>query len=88
MTDGVESAVTQAKAAAGDRAVTVVGGPNVISLLLQAGFVDELRVDVMPVLLGAGLRFLNDATLERVRLEKTAVQEVGARTSLSFRVVG
>ncbi len=45
-----------------------------------------LRVDVMPVLLGAGLRLFDDTGLERVQLEKLGVQEVGARTSLSFRV--
>jgi hypothetical protein len=48
--------------------------------------VDELRVDVMLVLLGGGLRLFEDAGLERVQLEKLGVQEVGARTSLTFRV--
>lgn len=48
--------------------------------------VDELRVDVMPVLLGIGLRLFEDSELEHVRLEKIGVQEVGARTSLAFRV--
>ena len=86
VTDGIESAVTQAKAAAGDKAVQVVGGVDVIEQLLRAGLVDELRVDVMPVLLGEGLRFLDEGALERVQLEKLGVQEVGARTSLSFRV--
>ena len=87
VTDGVESAAAQAKAAAGEKAVTVVGGPDVIRQLFRAGLVDELRVDVMPVLLGSGLRLLDDAALEGVRLEKTGLQEVGARTSLRFRVV-
>lgn len=86
VTDGVESAVAQAKAAAGDKAVTVVGGVDVIRQLLDAGLVDELRVDVMPVLLGAGLRFLDDPTLVHVTLEKLGVDEVGVRTSLRFRV--
>jgi dihydrofolate reductase len=86
VTDGVESAVAQAEAAAGAKAVTVVGGPDVIRQLLRAGLVDELHVDVMPVLLGSGLRLLDDAALEGVRLEKTGVQEIGARTSLRFRV--
>jgi dihydrofolate reductase len=86
VTDGVESAVAQAKAAAGDRAVTVVGGPSVVRQLLQAGLVDELHVDVMPVLLGGGLRLFEGPGLERVRLEKIGVDEIGARTSLRFRV--
>jgi dihydrofolate reductase len=84
VTDGLESAVAQATAAARDKAVQVVGGVSVARQLLHAGLVDELRVDVMPLLLGAGLRLLDDSDLERVKLEKIGVQEVGA--SLSFRV--
>jgi dihydrofolate reductase len=86
VTDGVERAVAQATAAAGDKDVQVVGGPGLVRQLFRAGLVDELRVDVMPVLLGSGLRFLADPGLARVRLEKIGVQEVDARTSLSFRV--
>lgn len=86
VTDGVESAVTQATAAAGDRAVTVVGGVDVIRQLLHAGLVDELHLDVVPVLLGAGSRFLDDPALAAVRLEKVGIEEVGQRTSLRFRV--
>jgi dihydrofolate reductase len=86
VTDGIESAVAQARAAAGDKAVQVVGGVSVIQQLLRAGLVDELSVDIMPVLLGAGLRLFGNAGLERVQLEKIGFQEVGARTSLRFRV--
>jgi len=52
VTDGVESAVAQARTAAGDRAVQVVGGAGVVQQLLSAGLVDEFRVDVMPVAAG------------------------------------
>lgn len=62
----------------------VVGGPNVMQQLLRAGLVDALRIDVMPVTLRGGLRLLGDI---EGRLEKWGVQKVGARTSLSFRVV-
>jgi dihydrofolate reductase len=86
VTDGVNSAIAQARAAAGDKAVQVVGGANLAQQLLHAGLVDELRVDVMPVLLGAGLRFFADAGLEHIQLEKVGTQEVGQRTSLRFRV--
>ena len=85
VTDGVESAVARAAEAAGERAVTVVGGVDLNRQLLSAGLVDELRVDVMPVLLGAGLR-LFDGT-PPLALEKLGVEEAGARTSLRFRVV-
>ena len=84
VTDGVESAVAQATEAAGERAVTVVGGVDLSRQLLEAGLVDELRVDVMPVLLGAGLRLFEGTG--PLALEKLGVDDVGARTSLRFRV--
>jgi dihydrofolate reductase len=86
VTDGVESAVAQAAAVAGDKAVTVVGGVNLMQQLLKAGLVDELRVDVMPVLLGGGSRLFGNNDLERIELETIDVRRVGARTSLRFRV--
>ena len=85
VTDGVESAVAQARAAAGERSVQVIGGASTVNQLLAAGLVDELWVDVMPVLLGGGLR-LFEGRGTGARLEKIGVQEVGARTSLRFRV--
>lgn len=87
VTDGVESAIGQAKAAAGDADVQVVGGASVAQQLLRAGLVDELRIDIMPAVLGGGLRLLENLDPDQVRLEKLAVDEVGARTSLGFRVV-
>jgi dihydrofolate reductase len=86
VTDGLESAVAQATAAAGDRVVTVVGGADLNRQLLAAGLADELRIDIMPVLLGGGRR-LFDGVPPGVRLEKIGVEEAGARTSLNFRVV-
>ena len=91
VTDGVESAVAKAMAVACDKAVQVVGGVSISQQLLDAGLVDELHVDIMPIFLGKGLRSfessnLEHVRLERIRLEKISVQEVGARTSLRFRV--
>lgn len=85
VTDGVESAIAQARAAAGGKAVHVVGGVSVAQQLLHAGLVDELHIDVMPVLLGAGRRFFENIDPERVQIEKVGVQEVGARMALRFR---
>jgi dihydrofolate reductase len=48
VTDGVESGVEQAAAAAGDKAVQVVGGVSVVRQLLQAGLVDEIQLGVVP----------------------------------------
>lgn len=72
MTDGLASAVTQAKAAAGDKAVQVVGGPTLVNALLRDGLVDELHMDVMPVLLGDGLPFLALTGMGQVQLDKIA----------------
>jgi dihydrofolate reductase len=60
----------------------VVGGASLTQQLLRAGLADELQVDIMPVLLGAGLGLFGDLELE---LEKIGVEEVGPRTSLRFR---
>ncbi|SNT62386.1 Dihydrofolate reductase [Asanoa hainanensis] len=87
VTDGVEAAVAKAKSAAGDRDVTVVGGVDLGHQLLTRGLVDELRLDIMPVLLGGGRRlFEPDADLATLGLRTTRVVEVGTRTSLRFSV--
>jgi dihydrofolate reductase len=85
ITDGVESAVARAKAAARDNVVQVLGA-SVIQQVLRAGLADELHVEVMPVLLGAGLRLFDGPGLERVNLAKRGVRDVGAMTELRFRV--
>jgi len=64
----------------------VVGGANVIQQLLQAGLVDELHIDIMPVLLGDGLRLFERAELDRVGMETLSVNTVGQRISLRLRV--
>ena len=87
VTDGVEAAVARATAAAGDKAVMVVGGADLNRQLLAAGLADELCIDVMPVLLGSGRRLFDGLPPGAVRLEKLGVEEAGARTSLSFRVL-
>jgi dihydrofolate reductase len=59
VTDGIESAMRQAKAAAGDRDVVVGGGANVIQQALRAGLVEELELHLVPMLLGDGERLLD-----------------------------
>jgi dihydrofolate reductase len=73
VSDGIASAIEEAKAAAGDKSVQVVGGASVIQELLREGLVDELQVDVMPVVLGGGLRLFQNIDPARVRLEKLGV---------------
>jgi dihydrofolate reductase len=54
VTDGIESALRQAKAAAGDRDVRIGGGVSTIRQYLQAGLIDELHLAIRPVLMGSG----------------------------------
>ena len=86
VTDGVEPAVARARAAAGSRDVTVVGGPDLIGQLLRARLVDFLELDVVPVLLGSGTPLFAGA-LAGVPLEKAYVCELGQRTTIGFRVL-
>ena len=60
VTDGVASALTQAQAAAGDQMVSIAGGASAVRQCLAAGSLDELYLHIVPVILGAGERLLED----------------------------
>jgi dihydrofolate reductase len=70
VTDGIEAALEQAKAAAGDRDVHVTGGAETCRQYLNAGLVDDLQLHIAPLLLGGGARLLDDhvGTLKRTRV--------------------
>ena len=87
VTDGIQSAIDQAKAAAGDKQVTVVGGANTAQQCLRAGLVDEIHIGIVPVLFGEGLRFFEPLVNEQMELERTRVFESPTRTDLWFRIV-
>ena len=87
VTDGIASAIAQAKAAAGDKQVTVVGGAETAQQCLRAGLVDELHMGIVPVLLGDGLRFFASHADEQMTLERIRTFESPGRTDLWFRVV-
>lgn len=87
VTDGVESAMEQAKAAAGDKNILVAGGASTVQQFLKAGLVDEIQIHVTPLLLGGGVKLLDNLTSEDVRLESTRVVESPAVTHLRYRVV-
>jgi dihydrofolate reductase len=87
VTDGVESAISQAKKAAGDRIVQVIGGASSIVQCLNAGLCDELWIDVMPLLLGKGLSLFENIDADAIKLERIKVEEITPmRTSMMFRV--
>jgi dihydrofolate reductase len=86
VTDGVESALEQAKAAAGGKDVSVAGGASAIQQFLNAGLVDEFELHVVPLLLGDGERLFDgvDVNLERTRV----LESPSGVTHVKFRVVG
>jgi dihydrofolate reductase len=84
VTDGIESAMAQAKAAAGDRNV-MVHGAYTAQRALEAGVLDELQIHQIPVLLGAGRR-LFDLLPSRVELEIVRVIDTPQATHIRYRV--
>jgi len=87
VTDGIESAIAKAKAAAGDKYVTVIGGANTAQQLLKAGLIDEIQMDIIPLLLCEGLRLFDHIGTEHIELESTRVIESSGVTHLGFRVI-
>lgn len=85
--DGIARAIDLAQAAAGGKDVVVVGGPTTIQECLRRRLVDELQVDIMPVLLCSGLRLFEHLDEADIKLEKVKVWETPTRTSLQLRVV-
>jgi dihydrofolate reductase len=86
VTDGIEAALEQARAAAGEKDVLLAGGADVVQQYLRAGLLDELQIHVAPVLLGGGVRLLDEVDPE-VRLECTRVVSSPAVTHLRYRIV-
>jgi dihydrofolate reductase len=84
VTDGIDTAIARAKAAAGDRNVALAGGQPV-KQCLQAGLLDEIHLSVVPVLLGGGVR-LFDHLGGPVRLETIRVVDAPGVTHLGYRV--
>jgi dihydrofolate reductase len=88
VTDGIQSAITQAKAAAGDKEVNIIGATNTAKQCLNSGLADELHIDIMPVFLRGGLRAFEEIDDGQTQLERIKVMELpGGRTHLSFRII-
>ena len=85
VTDGVENALAQAKAAAGDKDVCIAGGASTAQQFLNAGLVNEVQLHLVPVFFGGGLRLFG--TGKETPLEKVRVLESSGVTHLKFRVL-
>lgn len=89
VTDGIESALEQARAAAGGKGVAVGGGASVAQQYLRAGLLDEMQIHVAPVLLGGGRRLFDDhlaAAPVELECDRVIVSPTGV-THLRYRVV-
>jgi dihydrofolate reductase len=86
VTDGVESAIRQAKEAAGERNV-VICTATILQQCLNLGLMDEIHVDVAPLLLGKGVRLFDHLDIQATTLEIIRVVEAPGVTHLGFRVV-
>jgi dihydrofolate reductase len=82
---GVAAAIAAAKTAAGVKDVCVMGGPTVARQALAAGLVDELRLHIVPVVLGSGAR-LFDATKPPGSFQSLGVTQTALATHLHYRV--
>jgi dihydrofolate reductase len=87
VTDGLDSAIDDARAAAAEQDVLVAGGADTIDQAISAGLVDELQLHLAPVLLGAGARLFDGVAPALPRFEITQVIESPLVTHLRYRVV-
>jgi dihydrofolate reductase len=87
VTDGIESALEQVKAAAGDKMVAVMGGADIGQQYIRAGLVDEISIHLVPVRFGGGTRMFEHRGGEHIQLESAGVIETPEATHLRFRVV-
>lgn len=86
VTDGVESAIRQAKQAAGEKHVAIAT-PSIAQQCLKAGLLDEIHINLVPVLLGGGVRLFERLGIEPIELERTQVVVAPEVTHLTFRVL-
>jgi len=87
VSEGIESALEQARAAAGEKDVAIAGGAQAAQQYLAAGLLDELQLHVAPVLLGDGVRLFDGTGSGQIELDPVRVVDSPAVTHLRYRVV-
>lgn len=88
VTDGIESAVRQAKTAAGEKDVTIIGSASTTDQCIKAGLADELEIDIIPIFLKKGHRPFEDIGNKSIEVERINVVALPAgRTHFRFRIV-
>ena len=83
---GIENALELARAAAGDKDVTVMGGAEIGQEYLRVGLVDELSIHLVPVLFGSGTRMFEHLRDQHIQLEPAGTVQTAAATHLRFRI--
>ena len=81
---GIEAALEQACAAAGDKNVGIWGGANVIRQYLEAGVLDEMQIHLVPVLFGSGIRLFEDLDPQGIELRRGSSIDTPGATHLRF----
>lgn len=85
VTDGIESAMKQAKAAAGSKNVAISGGADVINQYLRAGLIDELWLHITPITVGSGQRLFKDTP--GIKLKPTEVRTTDLVTHIKYQIL-
>jgi dihydrofolate reductase len=86
VTNGIEAALELARAAAGDKNVGIWGGANIIRQYLKAGLLDEMQIDIIPILLGDGIRLFEGLDPEGIELRKTSSIDTPGATHFRYQV--
>jgi dihydrofolate reductase len=84
VTEGIESALEQASAAAGGKDVSIGGGANVVQQYLAAGLLDEMLISVVPALLGGGARLFDNLGDAQLKLEQVQAIEAPGVTHIRY----
>ena len=87
VTDGIESALKQAKTAAGDKNVNIAGGAGTVQQFIRARLLDELEIHLAPLLFGEGIRLFDKMGPEPIELENIRVVASPKVTHLRCREV-
>jgi dihydrofolate reductase len=84
VTDGLDATLARAREAAGDQDISIAGGASTVRQYLAAGLIDELRLHIAPVTVGAGERLLDD--VGDLKLEPIEAWGTGLVTHISYKV--
>ena len=86
VTDGIEAALDLARAVASDKSVGIWGGASIIRQYLKAGLLDEMQIDLIPILLGDGIRLFEGLNPEGIQLRKTSSIDTPGASHFRYQV--